>query len=64
VYQSETEGIGSACADKAFYGQFNGRDESNYKDIDAISGATLTTNGYKTAVGKAIEVVKLMEGVA
>lgn len=64
VYQNETDGIGSACADKAFYSQFNGRDESNYKDIDAISGATLTTNGYKSGVGKAIEAVKIMEGVA
>ncbi|MBQ1986406.1 MAG: FMN-binding protein [Clostridia bacterium] len=64
VYQNETEGIGSACADKSFYSQFNGRDESNYKDIDAITGATLTTNGYKSGVGKALEAVKVMEGVA
>lgn len=62
--QKETDGIGSACADPAFYTQFNGRDESNYKDIDAISGATITTNGYKTAIGKVIEAVKIMEGVA
>ena len=64
VYQNETENIGSACAKKEFYSQFNGRDESNYKEIDAISGATLTTNGYKNGVGKAIEAVKIMEGVA
>ncbi len=62
--QSETDGIGSVCADKEFYSQFNGKDESNYKDIDAITGATITTNGYKTGVGKAIEAVKIMEGVA
>lgn len=62
--QSETDNIGSACANKDFYSQFNGKDETNYKDIDAISGATITTNGYKTGVGKAIEAVKIMEGVA
>lgn len=62
--QSETDGIGSVCADKEFYGQFNGKDETTYKDIDAISGATLTTNGYKSAVSKAFEAVKIMEGVA
>lgn len=62
--QSETDGIGSACADKEFYSQFNGTDEATYKDIDAISGATITTNGYKTAIGKAFEAVKIMEGVA
>ncbi|MBQ8892956.1 MAG: FMN-binding protein [Clostridia bacterium] len=64
ISQQETDGIGSACAEPAFYTQFNGKDESNYKDIDAISGATLTTNGYKTAVGKALEAVKILEGAA
>ena len=64
IAQSETDGIGSVCADKEFYSQFNGKDETNYKEIDAISGATLTTNGYKSAVSKAFEAVKIMEGVA
>ena len=64
VSQKETDGFGSACADPAFYTQFNGKDESNYKEIDAISGATLTTNGYKTAVGKLFEAVKILKGEA
>lgn len=63
VSQSETDGLGAACANKEFYSQFNGKNESNYKDIDAISGATLTTNGYKSAVLRAFEAVKIMEGV-
>lgn len=64
VSQKETDGIGSACADASFYTQFNGKDESNYGEIDAISGATITTNGYKTAVLRAFEAVKILEGVA
>ncbi len=64
VSQKETDGFGSACADPAFYTQFNGKDASNYKEIDAISGATLTTNGYKTAVGKLFEAVKILKGEA
>lgn len=64
TYQSETENIGSVCAEPEFYSQFDGRDESNYNDIDAISGATLTTNGYKVAIGKIFEVIKILEGVA
>lgn len=60
--QSETEGIGSVCADKSFYGQFVGKDETNYKEIDAIAGATYTTSGYKTAVGRALEAIKILEG--
>ncbi len=61
--QAETNGIGSACADKDFYSQFVGKTEADYKDIDAISGATITTNGYKTAVGRALEAIKILEGV-
>ncbi|MBR5441998.1 MAG: FMN-binding protein [Clostridia bacterium] len=64
ISQSETDGIGSACADASFYSQFNGKDETNYGEIDAISGATITTNGYKTGVSRAFEAVKILEGVA
>ena len=64
VSQKETDGIGSACADAGFYSQFDGKDETNYGDIDAISGATITTNGYKTGVSKVFEAVKILEGVA
>lgn len=62
VSQSETANIGGACADESFYGQFDGKTEENYKEIDAISGATLTTNGYKTAILRAFEAVKIFEG--
>ncbi len=62
--QKETDGIGSACADRSFYSQFKGKTEETYKDIDAISGATITTNGYTTAVLKAFEAVKILEGEA
>ncbi len=64
ISQKETDGIGSVCADASFYSQFNGKDETNYGEIDAISGATITTNGYKTGVSKAFEAVKILEGVA
>ncbi len=64
VEQSETENIGSACADKEFYSQFDGKTENNYSEIDAIGGATITTNGYKTAISKVFEAIKIMEGVS
>ena len=62
TYQKETDGIGSACADESFYSQFNGKTADNYGEIDAIGGATITTNGYKTAVSKVFEAVKILEG--
>ena len=60
--QKESEGIGDVCADEDFYGQFVGKTEETYGDIDAISGATLTTNGYKTAILRAFEAVKILKG--
>ena len=64
VSQEESKGIGDACADEKFYGQFIGKTEANYKNIDAISGATLTTNGYKKAIERAFNAVKILEGGA
>jgi len=60
--EEETDGIGSACADESFYGQFDGKTEADYQNIDAISGATLTTDGYKKAILRAFECVKIFEG--
>lgn len=62
--QAETANIGSVCAEESFYGQFVGKTESDYNEIDAISGATLTTNGYKKAIERAFASVKILEGGA
>ena len=62
VSQKESEGYGDECAKPSFYSQFNGKTESNYNDIDVISGATLTTNGYLNAVKRAFEAVKILQG--
>ena len=62
VYQAESEGVGDACADEAFYGQFDGKTEENYKEIDAISGATYTTNGYLKAIENAFASLKILKG--
>jgi len=61
--QQESDGIGSACADEKFYGQFDGKTQENYDAIDAISGATMTTDGYKKAIWRAFESVKIFEEV-
>lgn len=61
VSQSETKGLGDACANEKFYGQFVGKDKSNYTEIDAIGGATLTTDGYKQAILRAFEAVSIMK---
>lgn len=62
VSQEESKGIGDVCADEKFYGQFDGKTESDYKEIDAIGGATMTTNGYLKAIERAFAAVKILEG--
>ncbi len=62
VSQKETDGVGSACANADFYTQFNGKDADNYREIDAISGATITTNGYKTAISKVFTAIQILKG--
>ena len=62
VSEKETDGLGDACTDEKFYGQFAGKTEENYKEIDAISGATMTTDGYKQAVQRAFDAVKVLKG--
>ncbi len=64
VSQAETEGLGDACADESFYGQFAGKSEADYTEIDAISGATLTTNGYTQAIERAFAAIKVLMGGA
>lgn len=64
VKQSESQNIGDACAKPEFYTQFNGKTSENYEDIDAISGATITTKGYTVAVSKVFEAINILEGEA
>jgi len=62
VSEGETDGLGDACADEDFYGQFVGKTEENYTEIDAISGATLTTDGYKQAIERAFAALEILKG--
>ena len=60
--EGETENVGSICATPEFYTQFNGKNEGNYNEIDAISGATITTDGYKAAINIMFETIKILKG--
>ncbi len=62
VSEGETDGLGDACADESFYGQFVSKTEADYTEIDAIGGATLTTDGYKQAIERAFTAVKTLKG--
>ena len=67
ISQSETAGLGAKCADKAFAEQFVGivgfvefvkTDKTEPNQIDAISGATITTKAVTEAVNAAQEYVQ------
>ena len=62
--QKESDGIGSECANPDFYSQFNGKTEKDYTEIDAIGGATVTTDGYKRAIGKIFVALNILKGDA
>ena len=62
VAHQESSGYGAVCGEESYYGQFDGKTESDYKEVDAIGGATITTNGYMKAIERAFAAVKILEG--
>lgn len=62
--QKESDGFGSECANPDFYSQFNGKTEKDYSEIDAINGATVTTDSYKRAMGKVFVALNILKGDA
>lgn len=61
---SETPGLGAHCTEESFYGQYTGKPAKTFtvvktgagdpNEIDAISGATITSNGITNAVNAGI----------
>ncbi len=62
VSQSETEGIGSVCAEPSYYEQYNGKTEASLGEVDAISGATYTHKGYSSAVSEVFKTINILKG--
>ena len=52
---------GDAAGSEEFYGQFAGKDQSNYEDV-IISGATFTTDGYHGAIKNAYKAKRARGG--
>lgn len=64
VCQKESANYGAACGEPKFYKQFRGKNKATFKEVDAISGATITTNGYLEAIGKAFDAANILKGGA
>lgn len=64
VSQKESEGFGDECATPEYYTQYNGKTAETYTEVDAIGGATVTSNGYMTAISRVFEAVTILNGGA
>lgn len=59
---TETQGIGTKVTDESYTSQYAGKDSTD--GVEAISGATESSDGFKEAVNKALELYKTMDGAA
>ncbi len=59
ISHAETEGVGSKVTLPDFTGQFIGKDGGNkisFNDVDAVTGATYSTESFLSAVNNAISI--------
>ena len=64
VSHQETNGYGAAWGTEEYYGQFDGTTIDDYKNVDVISGATISNNGYLKAIERCFLAVEILEGGA
>jgi electron transport complex protein RnfG len=62
LQQTETKGMGSKITEDPFAGQFPGKD-AQLKDVDAITGATISSKAYINAIKDAFAAYQLVKGV-
>ena len=62
VSQKESENYGAACEKDSFTDQFIGKDLDTYREIDGISGATITTNAYLKGIKRALDSLAILKG--
>ena len=60
--QGESAGYGDACASEDFTNRFTDKTKENYREVDGISGSTITTNGYLDAIGAAYTALEKLVG--
>ena len=62
VAHEESGGYGAVCGEESYYSQFEGKTSENFREVDAISKATITTKGYMNAIERALQAVSILEG--
>jgi electron transport complex protein RnfG len=58
--QTETKGLGTPIFEKPYIDQYWGRDKNGIENIDAKSGATITSNAYKNGIRDAFAAFEIV----
>ncbi|MCH5299126.1 MAG: FMN-binding protein [Ruminococcus sp.] len=58
---SETSGLGSKTADEPYRSQYVGKTADTINEVDAISGATISSNAYKKAIKGALDAYNIVK---
>ena len=58
---SETSGLGSKTAEDKYRKQYSGKDSKTVNEVDAISGATISSTAYKKAINDAFKAYDMVK---
>jgi len=58
--QTETKGLGTPIFEEPYAGKFRGKDTTGVESIDAISGATITSNAFKFGIRDALTAFNIL----
>ena len=58
---SETSGLGSKTAEDAYRNQYSGKTSDTLSEVDAISGATISSTAYKSAIEDAFAAYEMIK---
>lgn len=58
---SETSGLGSKTAEDPYKSQYTGKNAQTLSEVDAISGATISSNAYMNAVKEAVSTFEIIK---
>ena len=60
---TETKGLGDFLTEDFWTSRFKGKDQSQLKDIDTISGATISSSAFKRAINEVFAAYELVRGL-
>ena len=58
---AETSGLGSKTAEDPYRNQYSGKNSDTLSEVDAITGATISSNAYKNAIEDAFKAYDMVK---